>query len=181
MGFAVVNGLCWVGIFAFLSASPYVLIDVYGVPPDHYGFYFAWLAVTLVTGATLNKRLLRRWPGRRVMRWGLLVLLGGGIATVAVPLSPWSGPGPILAAVMLFALGQTLVMPNALAAALEPLKHMAGMGSALMGIVQMLCGAAGGFVVNALYDGTARPMGVMILGSAAGCGVAYLLFRPERA
>ena len=58
----LVNGLCWVGIFAFISASPFVLIELYGVRPDHYGYYFGLAAVTLVLGAATNKRLLRRHP-----------------------------------------------------------------------------------------------------------------------
>jgi hypothetical protein len=35
---------------------------------------------------------------------------------------------------------------------------MAGTGSALMGMMQMLMGALGGYAVNALYDGTPLPM-----------------------
>jgi len=180
IGFAVLNGFCWVGIFAFLSASPFVFLQYYGVRADHYGFYFALLAVTLVAGAATNKRLLRRHSGTRVLRWGCGVLILGGIAVVLVPMTPWSGPLTIMVAVMIYCFGQTLVMPNAVAAALEPLKHMAGTGSALLGIVQMLCGALGGYIVNALYDGTPRPMGVVILASGLACSAVYAaLLRPR--
>lgn len=173
IGFAFLNGLCWVGIFAFLSASPFVFVQYYGVRADHYGFYFALLAVTLVVGAGTNKRLLRRHPGRRVLRWGCAILILGGICVIVVPMMPWSGPLTVMIAVMVYCFGQTLVMPNAVAAALEPLKHMAGTGSALLGIVQMLCGALGGYVVNALYDGTPWPMGIVILGSGLACSAIY--------
>jgi MFS transporter, DHA1 family, multidrug resistance protein len=135
--------------------------------------------VTLVVGASANKRLLRRRTGRRIMRWGVALLVIGGLATVIVPLTPLDGPIPTLAAVMLFCLGQPLIMPNAVAAVLEPLKHMAGTASALMGVVQMLCGALGGYVVNALYDGTPFPMGAVMFGS--GLGSAAILFLLRRA
>jgi DHA1 family bicyclomycin/chloramphenicol resistance-like MFS transporter len=182
VGFACLNGICWLGIFAFLSGSPFVLIEFYGVPADHYGYYFALAALTLVLGASTNKRLLRRMPGHRIMRLGFTVLILGGAVAVAIPFTPWSGPFPLTAAVMIYMFGQTLVQPNAVAAALAPLGHMAGMGSALMGVIQMLCGALGGYAVNALYDGTPLPMTGMILFAGLACGALYwVALRPRRA
>jgi MFS transporter, DHA1 family, multidrug resistance protein len=182
IGMAVVNGLCWTGIFAFISASPFVLIEFYGVAPDHYGFYFGLSALCLITGATTNRRLLRTMTGERVMRWGFRVLILGGAAVLIVPLTPLGGPLPLMGGVMIYMFGQTLVQPNAVAAALDPLRHMAGMGSALIGVIQMLCGAAGGYVVNALYDGTPLPMGGMMLFAALACTTLHrLLLRPRPA
>jgi MFS transporter, DHA1 family, multidrug resistance protein len=181
IGFAFVNGMCWVGIFAFLSASPFVFVSYYGVAPDHYGYYFALLAVTLVVGASTNKRLLRRMPGTRVLRFGFVLLVAGGVAMFVIPLTPLSGPLTLMIGFVIYCFGQTLVMPNAVAAALEPLKHMAGTGSALLGIVQMLCGAAGGYVVNAFYDGTPVPMGTAILIAAIACALLYRLVVQPRA
>lgn len=180
IGYAFVNGLCWVGIFAFLSASPYVYIEYYGVRPDHYGYYFGLCAATIIGGATVNKRLLRRMSGVRVLQRGFAILVCGGLATVLVPFTPWSGPLALMGAVMIYMFGQALVMPNAVAQALEPLKHMAGMGSALMGVIQMLCGALGGYVVNALYDGTPLPMGGVILFAGAASTAIYAVLRPSR-
>jgi MFS transporter, DHA1 family, multidrug resistance protein len=180
IGMALVNGLCWVGIFAFISASPFVFIEFYGIPPDHYGYYFGLSAVTLVLGALTNRRLLRTMTGARVMRWGFRVLIAGGAMVVIVPLTPLSGPLPLMGGVMIYMFGQTLVQPNAVAAALDPLRHMAGMGSALIGIIQMLCGAAGGYVVNALYDGTPLPMGGGILFAALACSSLHRALLRQR-
>jgi MFS transporter, DHA1 family, multidrug resistance protein len=180
IGFAFVNGMCWIGIFAFISASPFILIEFYGVRPDHYGYYFALDAVTMVLGATTNQRLLRRIPGYRVMRLGLVVLVLGGIASAVVPLTPLSGPLAVMVAFMIYTFGQMLVQPNSVAAALEPLKHMAGTGSALLGVIQMLCGAVGGYAVNALYDGTPLPMGGMMLASALAAVAIYLAALRQR-
>ena len=91
VGYAGLNGLCSLGMFAFLSGSPFVLIEIYGVAPDHYGYYFGLSALTLMLGASTNKRLLRRMTGERVMRYGSLILIIGGAAAVAVPFSPFNG------------------------------------------------------------------------------------------
>jgi MFS transporter, DHA1 family, multidrug resistance protein len=167
-------------MFSFISSSPFVLIDYYGVKPEHYGYYFGLSAVTLVLGAATNRRLLRHWPGERVLSAGFSILVLGGAATLLVPMIPEAGPLSLMGGVMICMFGQTLVQPNAVAAALDPLRHMAGTGSSLLGVIQMILGALGGYAVNALYDGTPRPMGEMMLLAAVVSGGIYaaLLRRP---
>ena len=177
VGHAGLNALCSLGMFAFLSGSPFVLIEIYGVAPDHYGYYFGLSALTLILGASTNKRLLRRMPGERVIRYGFLILILGGAVAVAIPFSPLNGPFALTAAIMVYVFGQMLVQPNAVAAALTPLRHMAGTGSALMGMMQMLFGALGGYAVNALYDGTPLPMTGTLLVAGLACAVLSLLLR----
>ena len=177
VGNAALNGLCSLGLFAFLSGSPFLLIKIYGVAPDHYGYYFGLSALTLMLGASTNKWLLRRMPGQRAMRYGFLILAIGGAAAVAIPFSPLNGPLALTAAIMIYVFGQMLVQPNAVAAALIPLRHMAGTGSALMGMMQMLMGALGGYAVNALYDGTPLPMTGTLLVAALACAALSLVLR----
>ncbi|MBV9626536.1 MAG: multidrug effflux MFS transporter [Xanthobacteraceae bacterium] len=177
IGYAGLNGLCSLGMFAFLSGSPFVLIEIYGVAPNHYGYYFGLSALTLMLGASTNKRLLQWMPGERVMRYGCLTLILGGAAAVAIPFSPLNGPLALTVAIMIYIFGQMLVQPNAVAAALMPLPHMAGTGSALMGMMQMLFGALGGYAVNALYDGTPLPMTSTLLVAGIACSGLSLLLR----
>ncbi len=176
-GFAFVNGLCWIGIFSFLSASPFVFIRFYGVAPDHYGYYFGMIAITIVGGAFTNKRLLRRMRGAAIMRYGFGSLVAGGLGTVIVPLTPIAGPFTLMLAVMLYMFGQALVQPNAVAYALEPLPHMAGMASALMGIVQMICGAIG---CRQCLGICRSPMGVMMLVAALACSLLFSMLLAPR-
>ena len=168
LGFALVNGLCWAGIFAFLSGSPFVFIEVYGVAPSRYGFYFALSAVGLVMGALSNKFLLHRFGSSHVLHAGFAIVVAGGAIIFAACLTRIAGPLGIMAGMMLYIFGQALVMPNAMAAAMEPVAHMAGSGAALIGVVQMLCGSVAGYAVNALYDGTPVPMGAVIGATALG-------------
>jgi len=176
--FALVVGFCWIGIFAFLSGSPFVFIQYYGVSPDRYGLYFGLSSVALIIGALTNRRLLRRMPPERVMLLGFFMLVLGGLLIVLVPLSPWSGPLPLMGAVVIYFFGQTIVQPNAVAQALDPLKHMAGMGASLIGAVQMIFGSLSGYAVNALYNGTPLPMCGAMLFAALSCSFLYFfLFR----
>src|SRR5487761_432609 len=178
LGYALLNGLCWAGIFAFLSGSPFVFITIYGIAPEHYGFYFALSAVALVIGALSNKQLLRRQSHARMLCLGLSVTIIGGVIVLAACITRWGGAGGVMAGFMLYIWGQAVVAPNAMAAALEPVPHMAGTGAALMGVIQMASGAAAGYAVNALYDGTPVPMGAVILAMAlATAGLYFAMLR----
>jgi MFS transporter, DHA1 family, multidrug resistance protein len=180
LGYAFVVGFCWIGIFAFLSGSPFVFIQYYGVSPDRYGLYFGAMSISLVFGALTNRRLLRRFPTERVLLLGFAILLIGGALTLFVPLSRWSAPLPLTAAMVIFFFGQTIVQPNAVAAALDPLKHMAGMGASLIGSMQMIFGSLSGYAVNALYNGTPLPMCGAMLFAAVSCSLLYFILLRRR-
>ena len=182
LGYSLVSGLCWAGIFAFLSGSPFVFIELYGVSADRYGFYFALSAVGLVLGALSNKWLLRRFGSGHVLRAGLAILLAGGVVILGACLTRLAGPLGIMAGVMVYIFGLAIVMPNAMAAAMEPVAQMAGSGAALIGVVQMLCGSVAGYAVNAFYDGTPVPMGaVILLVALAAAGIYWAALRQPRA
>jgi MFS transporter, DHA1 family, multidrug resistance protein len=67
------------------------------------------------------------------------------------------------------------VRSNRLAAAMEPLPHMAGTGASLMGAIQMASAALGGFVVDLFFDGTGTPMGIGMASAALAASAFYWL------
>lgn len=152
--------------FSYISGSPFVIIEIFGVPADRYGFFFGGTAASLIVGATLNARLLARTAPARLLRVGLLMLVGSGAALALAALAG-AGLWPIFLPLMVFFVGLGLVSPNATAAALEPMPHMAGAASSILGVFQMVGGAFAGWMVSALYDHTARPMALSVAGLGA--------------
>jgi DHA1 family bicyclomycin/chloramphenicol resistance-like MFS transporter len=173
VGYAFVNGFVFAGLFAFLSGSPYVLIDIYGVPSGRFFLYFAWSAVGLILGALANSRLVHYFSGERVLRAGLAVLVIAGGTLLLLSWTRWGGPLGMMAPIMAYLFGQALIIPNATVAAMEPLPHMAGMGASLLGAIQMGGGSLSGLVVAALYNGTPVPMGGTIAAMAVGAFLSY--------
>ena len=175
VGAMLVNCFIFAGLFTFISGSPFVFIEVYGVTPGRFGLYFAMSALAVMAGATANGRLERHLPPVRVLRIGLVVLAASGLAAVSVVALGWSGPFFFMLAVMGYVFAQGISMPNAIATAMEPLPQMAGMGASLLGAVQMAGGAAAGYAVNALYDRTAFPMAAIIALMGIGALLSYHL------
>ncbi|HUC64195.1 MAG TPA: multidrug effflux MFS transporter [Stellaceae bacterium] len=178
VGYMLINSFIFAGLFAYISGSPFVFIGIYGVPAGRFGFYFALSALGIVLGALVNGRLIRRRSPERVLRVGLRLLAGAGAVMLLVAVSGWGRPIWFTLAMLAYVFAQGLCMPNAIAAAMEPLPDMAGMGASFLGAVQMLGGSLAGYAVNALYDGTPLPMAAMIAAMAMAALLAYYLAAP---
>ena len=173
LGCALINGFVFAGLFSFLSGSPFVLMDIYGVPVGQFGLYFALSAVGLVVGAFTNGQLAHRFSGERVMRGGFALLLSAGAVVVAIAWSRIGGPVILMLPIMAYVMALALILPNATAAAMEPLPHMAGLAASLMGAIQMGSGSLSGLAVAALYNGTPLPMAGTIAAMAIGAFLSY--------
>lgn len=160
------------GLFAYLTASPLIFMELFGMSGPRYGVTMGCNALALVVGSQVNSRLLKRFPLKSVLWSSNLFLLaisaifvfGAVLATVSL----WM----VLAftASYLFFLG--FLLPDITALIMEPFKRdQAGSASALLGSVQMMAGALAAALVSWGYDDTvwimAAGMSICALGSAA--------------
>lgn len=162
--------VCFVyaGMFAYIGGSPFVLMDVFGVAEQNFGYYFAVTAAGLFVSATLNRSLLKRHTSPRfIQSRGVLVVFAAGLC---LGLAVWFGVGG-LAGVMLpmtaYMFGQGLVMPNATAAAMAPHGRSAGVVSSVMGCLQTGGAALAGYLVGVFYDHTPRSLAVTVAAFAS--------------
>lgn len=159
------------GMFAYISGSPFVLIEALGVPRSLFGALFALPALALMAGATLNRRLVARVEPALLLRRGVLLVAGAGLVLLALGGTGTGGVAGVMVPMMAYMLGMGLVQPNATAAALAPHGRMAGVTSSLIGSAQTAAGAVSGSIVGAFYDHTPRSLAVVV----AAAGVLTLL------
>jgi DHA1 family bicyclomycin/chloramphenicol resistance-like MFS transporter len=177
VGIALAGGAMQAVMFTYIAGSPFVLIELYGVPAERYGFVFGSNAAGLVAASQLNRWLAGRVGVLQALRIAIGVSLLAQVALLGAVLD--DAPLPLLLAPLFVAISAVgLALPNATAAAMAPHGARAGAASALLGTLQTLCGAAAAAAVSALADGTARPMaGVML---ACGTVSAVLVARARR-
>lgn len=157
--------------FTYLSASPLVLMKVFGVTTATFGLLFSLNGLGLIGGAQLNRLLLKgRSPDEMLKGSSRNALL---LAAVFV-LVPGLGIGGFLGLfVPLFLVVSTnaFTMANTMAGALSVDPLRAGSASALFGAATFGMGTLASFVAGLLYDGTDRGLvAVMVcclLGTAA--------------
>jgi DHA1 family bicyclomycin/chloramphenicol resistance-like MFS transporter len=170
LGLALAGGCVFAGMFAYISGSPFVLIEIYGVTPQRYGWIFGMNALGLVLASQLNRRLLVRYRSEAILIATLAVVATAGLALALVAATGFGGLAGLLAPLFVCVAGVGLVAPNTTAAAMAPYGQVAGSASALLGTLQFVVGAGSGALVGALYNGTPLPMAGVI----AACGVAAL-------
>ena len=180
LGYVAVVTFMFCGQFAFISGSSFVLIQGLGVSPDVYGLCFGAVAVGIMAGSFITSRLAGRVPGDRVIVAGTAL---GAVAGLVMAGIAWAGVATVAAVIapmFFFALGLGLSNPNAVAGAVGPYPHMAGLAAAIVGVVQMTGSALYGIGVGHLADGSAVPMATAIASAGLAAFVAFALLRRRR-
>jgi DHA1 family bicyclomycin/chloramphenicol resistance-like MFS transporter len=180
VGFALSSGLIFASMFAYISGSPFVIIEQYGVDPGYYGWIFGLNAAGLVVAAQLNRRLLRRYSSEAILSTALLLAVVAGLSLLFNAISGFGGLFGLLIPLFACVSFLGLIGPNSTSLALAPHGTKAGSASALLGTIQFALGAAAGATVGALHNETAIPMAATIAACVIG-GLAcyYVLVQPR--
>lgn len=168
MGHALAGGFIIGGMFAYITGSPFVFMELHGVLPQHYGFYFGANAVGIIVAGQVASRLAQRMEPARLLPVALHVALAAGLALLAVVLTGAFGFRGIVATLFFYVATIGAVMPLTVALGMGPHRAIAGNASALMGTLQFGIGAAVGGTLGLLQDGTALPMAAVV----AACAMA---------
>ncbi|MBX9634680.1 MAG: Bcr/CflA family multidrug efflux MFS transporter [Magnetospirillum sp.] len=178
MGHTLAGGIAMAGMFAYISGSPFVFIQLHGVPPEHFGWFFGLNALGFVVVAQINGRLLNGVDARRVLMGGQLLQLAAGAVLVAEAVWGWGGLAGIAVPLFVFIASLGFITPSATALAMAPQGANAGTASALLGTMQFSIAALVSFALSLLQDGTARPMTMVMLGCAlSGLVISRMLAR----
>ncbi|MDB4971279.1 MAG: bcr 1 [Myxococcales bacterium] len=151
------------GQFAFISDSPFVLINHFGVAPGRYGLYFGATALALMGGATWSSRLLRggREPHRVLGAGGVALLVGALLVAAGTQLERF-GVIAFIGPMIVYFVGLGLAGPSAVAIAMDPVPQIAGTASSLIGCAQMISGALSGYVATRVAGADPRKLGMIV-------------------
>jgi DHA1 family bicyclomycin/chloramphenicol resistance-like MFS transporter len=174
LGYALSGGFGQAGMFAYISGSPFVFIDLYGVPAHAYGWLFGLNAVGIIAFTQANRRLLLRYDADRILDKANLANFLCCLVLLAMALSNAAGLIGILVPLFFVVSLRGLTFPNASAGAMAPFPEKAGSASALLGSVQFAIAAMASAAVGIFHNATAVPMAAVI----SVCGLlAFISYR----
>jgi DHA1 family bicyclomycin/chloramphenicol resistance-like MFS transporter len=160
--YAFTGAISAAGLYAYISGSPHVFMELYKVTERQYGWIFAGIALGLIICSQLNSFLLRRFKSEEIIRVALFCQTLVGLALVLGTLFHLLGLLSTIFCILLFLSCQGFVFPNSSALSMGPFSKNAGSASALMGGIQLAAGALTSGLVSILTNNNALPMtGVM--------------------
>jgi len=162
----LVGALGMGGLFAYISAAPFVLQGVYGLNQQAFALVFGAGAIALITATQFNVVLLRRFTPQTIVRWALVVAIVAAAVFVVLTVEHVGGLIGFLVPVFVILAALGLVMPNAPAVALSRHPDAAGTAAALLGAAQFGLGAAIAPLVGALGN-DATALSVIMLATVA--------------
>jgi MFS transporter, DHA1 family, multidrug resistance protein len=174
LGTVLAAGFTLGALFAYLSASSFVFIELHGLTPQQYAMVFGFNAAGMIAVSQLNLRLVERMSLRRVLMAGFVINLAAGLLLVGAAATGWGGLPALIGLIFVSMSASGVIFPNISALAMAPFGKVAGSASALLGVFQFGIGAAAGALVGVAHNGTALPMA---LGLAACTVAALAVFR----
>ncbi|MCI0431320.1 MAG: multidrug effflux MFS transporter [Rhodospirillales bacterium] len=166
IGYMLAATFTYSGIFAFISASSFVMIETLALSPDRYGLAFGFVVLGYIAGSIATGRFGQRIGTLRMLKAGIGFCLLGGAIMLALALAEPPSVAAVLIPVLIYLLGAGLVLPNAMAGAIGPFPMLAGAASALLGFVQMMVAALVGAAVGQFEQSTAIAVATAITGMA---------------
>lgn len=170
--YALSGGFASSGLYAYISGSPYVMMNLYGLSEKQYGWAFACLAMALITGSQLNNVFLKKYSSHTISRAALFVQALMGIVLMILTFTQHLNLYSLLGCTFFYLGSQGFVFPNTSALALNPFTKLAGSASAMLGTIQLSIGALASASVSFFHNNTALPMVVIM----ALCSFLSFLF-----
>ncbi|MEU0676845.1 Bcr/CflA family efflux MFS transporter [Streptomyces sp. NPDC006172] len=181
-GYLLTGGFAFAALFAYISASPFVIQEIYGASPQTFSLLFGVNSVGLVAVGQLNgKVLVGRVRLDRVLAVGLTVVVLAATALLLMSTGVFGEVGltPVAAALFVLMSAMGVTLPNAQTMALMRVRHSAGSAAALLGTSSFLIGAIASPLVGVAGEDTAVPMAVVQLTAALVATACFVgLCRP---
>ena len=172
VGYALAGGLNGAALFAYISASPELLIETYGIAPSHFGWVFGLNAAGVIGASQVNRYLLRRSTPDQVLARASVVAVLAGVALAAAAITGFGERWSVLPLLFLLLASYGFMQGNTMAGALSVDPRRAGSTSALMGGASFGVGALAASLTGAFHDGTPRPMAIVMLLAMVGSALA---------
>ncbi|WBO66677.1 multidrug effflux MFS transporter [Streptomyces camelliae] len=176
-GYMLAGGFAFAALFAYISASPFVIQEIYGASPQTFSLLFGLNSVGLVAAGQLNgKVLVGRVALEKVLACGLTVIVLAATALLLMSTGAFGdlGLAPTAAALFVLMTAMGITLPNTQSLALLRTRHAAGSASALLGTTSFLVGAVASPLVGVAGERTAVPMALVQLAGALVAAACFV-------
>ncbi|MBC3788829.1 multidrug effflux MFS transporter [Spirosoma utsteinense] len=170
--YAFTSAIAFSGLFAYVSGSPILFMDVFHTDEKVYGWIFAFLSVGFIGSSQVNTALLRTYKSEQIINVALICQVIIALTFLTVAINGWLTLSTTIVFLFLFLCCIGFTNPNAAALSLAPFTKNAGSASALMGALQMGMGTLISVFISMFEVPSALPM---VMGMAGTATIALLV------
>lgn len=174
LGFLFFQAFSFASMFAFLTESPFVYMELYGVAPETYPILFGLNIIVMGIFNRITARKLKTNQPIRILPFGILIQLVSNVLLFVSALLFNPQIEVVVALVMLSVGSQGFIVANVIACYMEYFPKGSGTANAVMGTSQFIIAAIMGWFTTLLHDGSLQPMATMMLISTIA-GIILLL------
>jgi len=149
------------GLFAYIAASPFVFMTVFGTSPELFSALFALVAFGMVIVSQLNHMLLKRYSARQILSVAVAVNVAVSLMLMAVSRTTSL---PIFMVPLFLTVGtRPIVGRPSRATAMAATGRYAGTGSSFLGFMQLGLGSVLSYFIGYFHGDGAVPLCLAIL------------------
>ncbi|MGG4221627.1 multidrug effflux MFS transporter [Paenibacillus jamilae] len=174
MGYALVNGILFAGVFAYVAGTPFIYQNIYGVSPQLFSILFALNGLAIILGSQFVKLLAGRVTEGRLFLIGIILAFISSAAVLFIVLVH-GVLSAMFISIFLFALSIGIIGPISFTLAMESQGHIAGSASAVLGTLQFALGAITSPLVGIAGENSAIPFGIVIFSTSLLSIITYLI------
>jgi MFS transporter, DHA1 family, multidrug resistance protein len=152
--------------FTFLGGAPYLVLDLLGMSKLAYGLWFISLSAGYLIGNVAAGKLSVRMGGDKMMHYGNVIGLSGAALFLLLAAVPVMTPWAVFIPLFITSMGNGILLPNAIAAAVSVDPKAAGTASGAVGFLQMGMGAILSYVAGQITLTSHLPMALIMFTSA---------------
>jgi DHA1 family bicyclomycin/chloramphenicol resistance-like MFS transporter len=163
--YSLCGAFSFAGLLAYVSGSPLLFMEIFKVSEKEYGWIFAFLSIGLIGASQVNSLLLRRFQSKEIV---FVALVCQSLIALLLMLGTWNNAlslAETIGCIFIFLCCLGFNFPNSSALSMAPFSRNAGSASALMGALQMGCGALATVVLSLFNNHTSLPMTIVMLSS----------------
>ncbi|NTH16744.1 multidrug effflux MFS transporter [Agrobacterium rhizogenes] len=160
-------------LFGFVNSSQQILVGIYGLGV-WFPLVFAAFAILMAASSFMNSALVSRFGMRRLSHAALICFTTVSLVWVIASLS---GFLPLWLFALFYGLAILqfgFISANFNAMAMEPLGHVAGTASSVLGFTQIIVGGVIGALIGQAFNGTVTPLAIGFL-TVAIIGIIFVL------
>ncbi|MGD9107714.1 MAG: multidrug effflux MFS transporter [Gammaproteobacteria bacterium] len=176
IGYVFCLGALYSLVFVWVTFSPTILIDHFGVKSDYFGLYFLMPAIGSTLGAIFTAQFGHKFRKRTLIRFGLFAIFVAICGLSIIEYMHWDhSPFSVMVCVMLTFFATGMTGPLLTSSSLAQFVNIGGFASGMLGFVQIISGSSMGAITSLFYADSEHKLPVLMAG-ALGVSIIWFLF-----